>query len=717
MTLPLPEEARSHGGRTRVEDRARARSRLARRWAGQIATTEYVPLEPEEFQQRLEELLDELVLAARAEPFAPHAAAGHGASLVGAGCTGPATLQHSMDVLGRGLLVLPELTGVPRLAERVVALLGSLAAGYSEAVRLHTLAQQDTMLKALRVALTETRRDLALAEARFDAVLAGTAHGIAITDADGRFVHVNEGLAAQLGQEVADLARSSLFEVTHPEDVAALRNAYRTLLGGQVARIRNEHRLRRADGERLWTVLTLTAARLGEGEPQVVAVLEDSSELTLLQGQMNRQALHDRLTGLPNRQYFDSNLERVLRVADPASGITLYHLDLDGFSLITHGLGREVGDLVLDTVGRRLSALVAEETAMVARFGADEFAVLVQNRPGTPDVVRMIGLLLAALTEPVYVGESGLAATACVGVVDRPPPELSAAEVAQAAELALARAKRNGRGQWALYDPFQDMRDRDRALLAVSLPGAWENGQLAVAYQPLAALADGQVVGVDALLSWQHPHRGELPHELCADLAEQTGLIMTLGVALLRRACAQAREWAERGQDLPLHVPLTANQSADPDLVGHVLSTVDATGIAPGRLCLGMPASVLADPAGEAVENLRLLATAGVRVEVLEFSTTAADLTYLADLPVRAVRVARWLVTRQAQQPGDGTVVAQALRAVLAVVHASGVRVLVNGVDSPAQARWWHGQGAHAGRGACYGPAGPPERFEPLRVD
>lgn len=709
--MPLPEQSGRPTGTVPLSpaERAKARARLARKWAGQLSTSEYVPLEPDELQRVLAEVVDALVAAAQAEPFEAQSAAGHGAALVAAGCTGPAVLPQAMDVLGRGLLGLPELAA-PRSGERVVLLLGALAAGYSEAVRLHTLSQQDTMLKALRVALQDTRKELVLAQARFEHLLAGSSSGIALSDPHGRFLLVNDALAAMLGQEKDQLTSSSLFEVTHPEDMGALRNAYRALTEGRLRRVRNEHRLVRADGERVWAMLSLGAIRPGEPGGQVVVVVEDSSELKLLQGQMNHQALHDRLTQLPNRQYFGSNLERVLRHADPARGITLYHLDLDGFSLITHGLGRAVGDQLLDTVARRLREVVAGEQAMVARFGADEFAVLVRNGPDTPDVVRMIHRITAALAEPLYVGESGLAASACLGVVDRPSPELSAEELLEAAELALARAKRNGCAQWALYDPFQDARDRARAGMAAALPGAWETGQLSVVYQPLSTMEDGQVVGVDALLSWDHPLRGPVRHEVCAELAEQTGLIMTLGVSALRRACAQARRWQrELDVALPLHLPLTANQSADPDLVGHVRSIVDSTGLAPELLWLGMPVAAVLNPAGEAAENLRLLATAGVRLELLDFGATPADLTCLEDLPVRAVRLAGWLVDRRPHRSGPDTLVARALRQLLQLVREHGVAVRVNGMEQPEQARWWREAGVETARGGHFGPAGPPE--------
>ncbi len=259
--------------------------------------------------------------------------------------------------------------------------------------------------------------------------------------------------------------------------------------------------------------------------------------------------------------------------------------------------------------------------------------------------------------------------------------------------MSLARAKRNGRTQWALFDPYQDARDREMFSLAVSLPGAWENGELTVEHRPLVRLDGGEVVGLDALLSWRHPYRGRLPHARCAELAEQTGLILQLGSWLLGSACAQASARREElDDDQPLHVGLTPNQSSDPDLLGRVLTVLDDTGLPADRLWLGMPASALAQE--EAAENLRLLAGAGVATEILDFSTTAGDLAHLEDLPVRAVRIARWMVRRQAQDVREDSLVTLALKEVLRIVHGAGTTVIVDGVDTEGQAGWWRDLGA-----------------------
>jgi EAL domain-containing protein (putative c-di-GMP-specific phosphodiesterase class I) len=305
------------------------------------------------------------------------------------------------------------------------------------------------------------------------------------------------------------------------------------------------------------------------------------------------------------------------------------------------------------------------------------------------------------LSEPAYVDGHAIASPASIGVVDRPPAGMDAAALLEAAEMTLARAKRNGRTQWALFDPYQDDRDREMFGLAVSLPGAWENGELNVVHRPLVRLDGGGVVGLDAQLTWDHPVRGRLPHERCAELAEETGLILPLGSWLLGSACGEAqRRRTGLAADRPLHVGLTPNQSSDPDLLSRVLAVLDDTGMPADRLWLGIPAAALSQGDGEAAENLRLLASAGVAAEILDFSTAPGDLAHLEDLPVRAVRIARWMVRRQARCDREDSLVTLALREILSVVHRTGTTVIVDGVDTERQADWWRRVGADIAQGA-----------------
>jgi diguanylate cyclase (GGDEF)-like protein len=410
--------------------------------------------------------------------------------------------------------------------------------------------------------------------------------------------------------------------------------------------------------------------------------------------------LHDVLTGLPNRQFFTTRLESVLRRADPDTGTTLYHLDLDAFSLITGGLGRKVGDLLLIAVAERLKLVVADEKAMVARFDGDEFAILVENTPTTPDVMTIIAMINDELSEPLYIDGHGVAATASIGVVHRPPRDMDPSELLRASDMTLRRAKSSGRRQWELFHPDQHSRDRQAFSLAAEMPGAWETGELGVVYQPLVRLADGEVVGVEAMMNWTHPDLGTLPAGRCLELAENTGLILLLGPWLLRTACEQVRWWHQRfGRDLPLSVNLTANQSSDADLVGEVGRIVKQTGMRPDLLRLGMPVRALLASHGEAMDNLKLLAENGIGAVAVDFGGAPGDLVCVEDLPLRAVRIARWLVERD--KP-DGSPVARSLAELSRLVHLTGTEVIVDGILTQAQADWWLAVGADTAQGELY---------------
>ncbi|MEO6084605.1 MAG: EAL domain-containing protein [Umezawaea sp.] len=697
MTAPQPSASLVEASPT---TRSAQRLALARKWANSLSSTAFIPLDNTQFRELLVSLLDRLVDAALAKRCAYASVHADGALLVRSGCTGAESLQVTMDVLGRGLPSLPELHGTARGGEPVVLVLGALATGYSEELRLLTMEQQESMCRALLKSLTESRQRLWEVQAEFDDVVDNSSNGVVLVDRCGAFVRANDVLGEILGYTGSEMAGLTLFDLIRPEEEVLFRESFAKLLTGVARRVQSEQRLLRKDGDNAWVTLTVTAPQPEDPESRFVVVVEDRTELNLLHGQLNHQALHDMLTRLPNRQYFSTSLERVARHAAPTTGITLYYLDLDAFSLITHGLGRRVGDLLLDSVAHRLEALFEGEEAMVARFGADEFAVLVENSPTTPDALSTVRRINEELSEPVYVDGYGVASPASIGVVDRPPAGMGAAALLEAAEMTLARAKRNGRTQWELFDPYQDARDREMFGLAVALPGAWENGELSVVHRPLVRLNGGEVVGLDALLSWEHPSRGRLPHERCAQLAEETGLILPLGSWLLGSACGEAESRRTGlGDDQPLHVGLTPNQSSDPDLLSRVLTVLGDTGLPADRLWLGIPAAALSQDNGEAAENLRLLASAGVATEILDFSTSPGDLAHLEDLPVRAVRIARWMVRRQARCDREDSLVTLALRGILAVVHRTGTTVIVDGVDTEQQAEWWRNVGADIARG------------------
>ncbi len=437
----------------------------------------------------------------------------------------------------------------------------------------------------------------------------------------------------------------------------------------------------------------LSVAPVRDGK-ELVVVLDDDSELSLLRNQLKHQSLHDVLTGLPNRQFLSTRLEALLNQADRGTGTTLYQLDLDAFSVITDGLGRQAGEQVLCTVADRLRAVFLGERAMIARIGHDEFAVLVENTAATPGVVATIERINEELSEPVYLpGGQGVTASATIGVVHRPPSGLSMDDVFQTADLTLRRARRKGTS-WELHDTVLDAADQELAAMAAALPGAWETGEVRLVFDRQVELATGRPHGVQAVLRWDRPGHGVVDHRQCVELAEQTGMMVPLGGWLLRSACEQGA-----GLDSAVEISLPTCLANDEELVARVLGELGLSGLPASRLRVGLPAGALG---GTAADNVGFLADNGIDVIVDEFGLGAHDLTYLEDLKLRSVRIARWLVARQARPEGPGPVVQRSLTQLVDLAHESGVTVAVDGIESEEQADWWRELGCDVGAGPYF---------------
>ncbi len=695
------------------DDGHRERTTLARKWAYLFSQASYVPWSHAELEQRLLVFVDELVDLVRTEPFDADPASSVGVELVDWRCTDPTVLRLTATVLGKGLLGLPELRPIADRAERVVAVLVSLAAGFTEQMREFVIGQQESMSKALRRAVRNAELGLADSEARYNQVATTSPSGIAITDLDGNFIRVNDALRRILAVDRDDLNMRSLYDVVPSERTDQLLALYANLGAGQDNPPRQMLRLRREDGSNATVSLAASPLRDADGTPnRAVLVVEDISELTLLQDELCRQALHDVLTGLPNRQFFTSRLEEVVHRFDREAGITLFLLGLDAFTLVTAGLGRRVSERLLVHVADRLKSIMDGERAMVARFDGDEFAILVENSASTPPAAAIAERINEVLAVPVTVEDTSLAVSASIGIVEGLVANLGPAELLGAAETTLRRAQRSRGRRFELFDPDEDARDRETFRLATGMAGAWERGDLRVVYQPFFQLREGsvdtspqqgahplQAVGVEPLLRWDRRGHAPLDHDRCVSLAEQTGLTLPLGTWRLSSACATARE---QGWELPLYLGFTANQAANPELPAAVLRALAEHHLDPQRLFLGMPTPALI-AGGQPLANLTALADAGVGMVATEFGAVPADLIDLETLPVQAVHLARWRPRRE--HAGSTSV----LRALIDTVHAAGVLVIVDDIRNKAHQQWWQGVGADIGQGLFYAPVGGPE--------
>ncbi|MCG8924172.1 diguanylate cyclase domain-containing protein [Lentzea sp. CC55] len=659
--------------------RRTGRDELARDWAAQVSRTAYIPLSAAKLVEELHELLNVVAEAVAEDPAVASRA---GTRLVEMHCVGAESLARSVEVLAR--FVVQE--GAD--AQRAALVIGAVSAAYTAAIQAFVLEQQESVSQALLRANRAVQLDLQASEERFEDIFAHSSTGIAIVSLDGELKRANEALCTILRRE--DVAGMTLADLIAPADLPLVDDALASLRHGRMRRVEERPRLIDRDGEHFRVLLAATVQKDAEDNPRHhVVMIDDDSQLTLLGGRLQYQSLHDALTGLPNRQYLTTRLESLLH-SDIEHGVTLYHLDLDAFAVITDGLGREIGDEVLKLVAERLSSVFAAEKAMVARLEGDEFAVLVENGPDTPDVDTTVRTIEHELAEPAYFGEHGVAVSATIGVLPRLHPGDHPAEVLRASDMTLRRAKRSGRRQWGLHDATQDKREQEELALAAVMPGAWENGEIEVVFNPVMRLDGTARVCVEAELNWRHRDAGLVPHEKCVSMAEHTGLMLPLGEWMLRRAAETACEHEE-----VLAVCLTESLANSPDLVRDVRRVLADTGLPAGRLLLGFPVHVLASQDSEAADNLDLLSDMGIHIGARDFKGSTAEIELVRSLGVTAVRV-----KGRCQKPDE--LVSHVLSDLVGFVHEAGGLVVVDPVEDAEQRDWWASLGADAGVGPVF---------------
>ncbi|PPK64741.1 EAL domain-containing protein [Actinokineospora auranticolor] len=660
------------------------RAELADQWATALTrvAAQAPAREPVEFDKLLDLLLGCLVAEANLAT-----ASAVGARLVETGYHRPESVQACVDVLASGL---------PRLAdvddrERVPAVLAALVAGFTEAAR----GRQEDLRGALVAARENIERDLRASEARFQELFANSAWGMVISDLDGVVIRDNEALALMLGRRRGTPPPRRLADLFHSDECDYLVSRYAELAAGDGDQMHEETVFRNADGEAAWVRIAVSVLRDGEGQrTQLLTMVEDISDLRLLEDKLHRQGTQDRLTGLPNRQAFVGGLEAALGVG---ADLSVFHLGLDDFAVVNDGVGRSAGDHLLREVASRLLRATEHLNAVVARLSGDEFGVMVTHGPRELDVGAVAGSFNDALAEPTYVDGEGIAASATIAVVSLPSADNDANELLRATDIALRRRKRQGRRQWCMVDPEQNARYREHYRLAASVPGAWENGQLDVDLWPVVTLPDRGPVATQALLRWEHPELGTLDRERCEEILRDTGLGVPLGHWVLHHAA----ELAAKARSA-LYLELTPEQAADPDLVAVVRRVLADTGLEADQLELGMPAHALGSTDGLADENLMVLVDNGVRSVLTGFGKSRGDLACLEDLPIHTVRMSESVVARLAR-PDPTALFTRATMDLIPMVREVGISVLVTGLTEAAQADWWAAAGADLASGPVFG--------------
>jgi diguanylate cyclase (GGDEF)-like protein len=493
------------------------------------------------------------------------------------------------------------------------------------------------------------------------------------------------------------LAGRALMEFVHPEDAAAARTAIEQAIGpvagqgavgqgavgqgavgqGGGAKGRFACRVRAADGTWRHIECAVLLYRV-PGEPaEMLVTARDVSDQVALRQQVTHLTFHDGLTGLPNRAYVEERAREALAEGGGRQAGVIF-LDLDGFTAVNDLVGHGAGDLVLAQTARRLRAVVpAQDT--VARWGGDEFAVLMENAAGAPEIVELAERLVGVIAgEPFRVADREIGLTASVGVAlaDEGPPGV----VLRNADVAMARAKDSGGGRLEVYAAHMHADVVRRLDLASDLHRAITREELTLQYQPIVELATSRVTGAEALVRWWRGDEMVSPRAFLA-VAEDSGLIVPLGEWVLRQACAQGAAWRSSSLDAGVCVNLSVRQLNAPQFPAQVAAALAESGLPPTALTIEVGERMLVEDAGLIVDRLAELRDLGVRLAIDDFGIGYASLAHLRQLPVDIIKIDPSFVAGLGHDP----TLTMLTRTVVQVGRDLGMQVVAEGIEQPRQ--------------------------------
>jgi PAS domain S-box-containing protein len=520
----------------------------------------------------------------------------------------------------------------------------------------------------------------------------------------------------------------------HPEDVDNVRARIQGYLAGGTATLTAEYRMRHADGSYRWMLARGMAVRDGKsGTPLRMAGSQtDIDERKKLEEQLMHLALHDPMTGLPNRALLLDRLRHAFERAKKRrqDSLAIIFLDVDRFKNINDSLGHYLGDSVLREIAQRLAECLTElgqrkakpgarglgrkrSSWTLARMGGDEFTVLIEEIDSLRDATEAVKHIESAFIEPILVEGREHFVTLSTGIVIGPAGYEHAEDLLRDADTAMYRAKAGGRGRCEVFDQKMLTIVREQLRLETDLYRALERNQLYLAYQPIVDLRSGRLVGVEALARWNHPERGLIHPEKFIPIAEETGLILQLGRWILREACRQLRRWTEmspQARDLEMSINLSLRQLYGPELEAEAIAAAADTRLDFRSIHLEITESLFMQHPKVVARAMARLRKRGFKVSIDDFGTGHSSLAMLHKLPVDSLKIDRTFVTQLGQRKEARHII----EAILRLSEALGLQTVAEGIETKEQLENLQDIDCPLGQGHLFSPPVKSEILEPL---
>ncbi len=549
----------------------------------------------------------------------------------------------------------------------------------------------------------QTENALCESEERFRSIYEQAAVGLANVTLDRKFLNANPRFCEMLGYSQEELLTKTVLEITHPDDRARILPAMQSLISGEVPSFFQEKRYLRQDGSYFWSSTSVSLVRDGSGNPKhALAVIRDISDRIKAENKLKHDALHDSLTGLPNRNLLMERIELAFKRAKrhPEFQFALLFLDLDNFKVINDSLGHLIGDELLLAVAEQLKKCI-RETDLAARLGGDEFVILLEELDEIEEAVRIAKRILESLRSPFWLNDREVFTSTSIGIVVGSTSYQRAEDLLRDADLAMYRAKQSGRGQYAIFDPAMHLQVVQRLHLENDLRKALKNEEFTLYYQPIFDLKTEVIRGFEALIRWQHPQREFVPPGEFMEIAEETELIGPIGYWILHRACQQLAAWQTQfpAQSLQISVNLSVKQLQN-SLLQELEEVLTTYNLQDNSLGLEITESMVVQNVEVTCRLLEQIKAKGICLSIDDFGTGYSSLSYLTQLPVDNLKIDRSFVSPAATDPRNQVIAESAIT----LSNLLGLKAIAEGIETPQQLEWLKGLDCELGQGFLFSP-------------
>ncbi len=532
------------------------------------------------------------------------------------------------------------------------------------------------------------KQSLALRESeeRFRSAFDFAPIGIALVSPTGKWLKVNLALCEILGYTEKELLKTDYQSILFSEDLGSTFSKIHELLSGKMQSCQMEQRYLHKNGQTVWASWSVSAAIHAKSEqPNLIFQIQDITAKKAAEDQLQYEAKHDALTGLPNRAFFMSRLEKALIKSQESFDyqVSVLFIDLDRFKIVNDSLGHLIGDQLLIGIAGRLSDCLRPDD-IVARLGGDEFTILVEGEYDTKEVVKIAERLQEKFAMPFDLNGHEIYSSASIGILHRSEKHLTPEDMMRDADTAMYQAKRAGKACHEVFD--QNMHEAVKASLQLEtdLRRALDRDELSVHYQPIYSLLTDKIEGFEALARWDHKEFGMLSPDKFICLAEEIGLIDTLGDQVLRQACSQMQIINEGLPDESpffVSVNLSCKQFAQPDLVKRIKHILAEIGLPPNLLKLEITESVFFEHKEKAVEMLNRLRDFGIEINIDDFGTGYSNLSYLMQLPVSTLKIDKSFIA-PIKENGENI---EIVEIIVMMARNMGMKIIAEGIENETQ--------------------------------